>query len=707
MYKKYLILFIPLIALIAIGFLSGNVYSLGHYKAQGGPGGSVTDCNVCHDFLNGYYNNSPSHNLRWVRTSINSKDVLFTSFDSPPGTLADGNNAALDGACEVCHHPIELFIDANSNNKWDPEEELTDYNENGLCDPGEPYTDVDSNGKCDPGTKYHNYAGDTTTHSDGNDCTVCHPHFLDDITNYFEPRFVGNQSHYTHFTDPKGPMLGTEACFTACHLSSSNYKKFKKDGKTLTYTNTCDDCHSPDGAFPGALKLNDPVIGAKANWQNGIYEPKVSPEPWPSKLREGKENWCATCHDDVPAVIDDVYAPNVMGDNVYYGYNKTGHGIKGEPPITCSGPLPFGCHATLSKFCSINKNRACINDTDCTTGETCTYAPHIDGDARTYEAPLKNYRSGYRLAENMSIPRKGDYGPNAYKLCFSCHIYTVVFGPATNFRDENPSPEKNLHEIHLDDRYRDTICWDSDWDGRCSSTNPECADSAMSCTACHNVHGSPCIMGGAIVSCAEPVKAPMIRHGELISSPGTTDKVPALNFRWYKEDGVTETTSIAESRYGKLVCGQSPDVTLNFVCWGCHARGDQIYDRVPYKESITINKVWVTDWSNASPPKYPPGGEIRYHVQFTVSGPDVYYITASGSKAKSTSGASWVTKLSNTANLAAATYEWTWDEHVPPPPPPGATPGSTAKVIMNILMYDSDGVTLISYGKKNKAFNIQ
>jgi hypothetical protein len=51
MNKKYFLLVIPLIALMATGILSGNVYAgpSGHY----GIGGSASDCNICHDFVNG------------------------------------------------------------------------------------------------------------------------------------------------------------------------------------------------------------------------------------------------------------------------------------------------------------------------------------------------------------------------------------------------------------------------------------------------------------------------------------------------------------------------------------------------------------------------------------------------------------------------------------------------------------------------------
>ena len=73
----------------------------------------------------------------------------------------------------------------------------------------------------------------------------------------------------------------------------------------------------------------------------------------------------------------------------------------------------------------------------------------------------------------------------------------------------------------------------------------------------------------------------MIRHGELISTPGTTDKVPALDFRWYKADGFTQTMILGESRYGGLLCGQPPyNVSFNHVCWGCHPTTEIKYYRI-------------------------------------------------------------------------------------------------------------------------------
>jgi hypothetical protein len=723
MNKKYFIFIIPLVALICIGFLSGNVYSLGHYKSLGGTGGTVTNCNVCHDFVNGRYQNPDlTHNLRWVKTTIKvcstSTDIAcnvnadcptgetcttvgtvkFDRFskDDPPqqtsppydGTLADGNNALLDGACEVCHHPVELFTDTNSNGRWDPGEQSTDLNLNGLCDPGELYVDVDHNGKCDPGTKYHNYApyGDTTNHHDGENCTGCHPHFLDDINNYFEPRFPGNQSHYTHFTDPKGPKLGDSNC-TYCHFSSSVFDLFK-DGKPLNDTHVCDTCHGKGGDYE--LSGYGSIADAKANWDVGIYEPPLVSGNWPSKLRDGQEFWCLNCHDNAPAVIDTpstsatdpVTAPNVAGDSTKnYSYFSSGHG-HASPPVSCSGvPGVNGCHNTL--------------------------IPHIDGNPRTYQASSHNYQSGYRLSANMSIPRDTELGPGAFELCVSCHSWTKLISDLSNFRDQNTG--KQLHEEHLGPGSTVWQSWDSDWD---SSTFPYdcsaggCADSKPSCTACHNVHGSPMFFGG-LIPCP-----PMIRHGELISSPGTSDKVPAFTFRWLDEHEV-ETDDFNNSRYGYMICGAPDDISLNHVCWGCHTTQYLQYYRVPgAAESVTIHEVWTTLTDGNPHPicsgtredTFSPGDPIRYHVSFTINGPAAnYYVAVRGTVQKASGTGGKLTFQMAQTLTPGSTYHWCFDKTVPT-----AVPIPTdLKVTMEVYMLDTPGGTLKQLELMGHLFHIR
>jgi hypothetical protein len=180
-------------------------------------------------------------------------------------------------------------------------------------------------------------------------------------------------------------------------------------------------------------------------------------------------------------------APNVIGedtndDDIFdYGYYVTGH------KIGC-----LACHdATLA---------------------------HIDHVPRTYASWIDNYQSGYRLksvdgGEPMNVPRAASDPISNWQdfaLCLSCHDRDEVLAeipsdlsvPHTNFWNDDDL-DRNSHYVHL---RAASLHYDSDFNGT--------ADSAGSCIACHNVHGSP--------------TPAMIRHGELIGA------VPALDFLYYK-----------------------------------------------------------------------------------------------------------------------------------------------------------------------------
>jgi hypothetical protein len=718
MSKKYLVIILPLIALIAIGILSENAFSLGHFKDQSGIGGTIYDCNKCHDFVNGIYGGGDpygtpipppipptGYNLRWIKTTfefcststniacdVNSDcpegetcvpgpTVKFTVFQdtTPPfdGTLGDGNPSLVDGACEVCH----------------------------------------------TATTYHNKYGTGATHYPGNNCTICHPHFADDVVNYFAPTFVGGQSHFTHFNDPKGPMLGTNNC-TYCHSSSLGFHFFADDKPLVPEsgypqgTTVCNQCHSPGGAYDG---VNDPVIGAKPNWETAIYKAPVNPSDWPSEIQDGKEQWCLGCHDNVPANSKKdgtgILAPNVAGNNVTYGYNVTGHGIYGNPPVTCAGPLPFGCHATTGKFCSINKSKVCIDDTDCPTGQTCNYALHIDGNEQTYDAALNNYRSGYRLADDMSIPRFGEYGAAAFKLCFRCHDsapFLIESNTATDFRDDikpdgNGNRPWNFHWEHLQEGYSAKLAWDSDysWPGGECLSYYDCCDSAMSCTTCHNVHGSPCIVGTSIVPCTETDRNPMIRHGELISSD-TLDRTPAFQFHWYNQSS-SPVTDWNSSRTGGLRCGEAFNIDYNHVCWGCHARAERQYYRAPGgPDGVAITSVLATDYSDnvPNPDEFSKGSEIRYHVKFKSKGIAPSYCVKAIVNVKDSTGTNMYANFNHSEVLSSSNdiHEWTWDKHVP-----SSAATGKAKVTITVKMFNapcppSGGV--IYTGKQSDTFGI-
>lgn len=488
---------------------------------------------------------------------------------------------------------------------------------------------------CHTQTAYHTNTGDGTTHFDAENCVVCHPHFPED-GDYFAPQLIGPQSHETHLRAKKGPQITD--CLE-CH-DSADFGRFA-DGKQLAGTTVCDPCHSPGGAYEG---VDDEVVGAKPNWEKGIY--KTSGDA----LKKGKDHWCATCHDDGSSVVKGVIAPNVMGDDTTYGYNATGHG-RSDVNVQCGD-----CHTLVSK--------------------------HTDRKQRTYKADSENYKKGYRLLFDMDIPRNGTFGVEAFELCFACHKYEDLFSPMSNFRDDNN--HLYYHELHLDDGFAYYPCWDSDWDGE--------VDSASSCTACHNVHGSP-----------TPV---MIRHGELISSPDTDDKVPALDFRWYEADGSTETSLRDESRYGALLCGAADnDLSYNHVCYGCHATGLIAYNRdIDVVREIAIEEVWTTDLSDNEKTAFEPGEDIRYHVTFAMTDAldGSSHVIARG-RALNLAGADWLTKFRRKKTLSEGNYHWSWDKAVPAE----ATSGSEAEVRITLKMFDAPDGTLFSKHRKGTKFSIE
>jgi len=183
----------------------------------------------------------------------------------------------------------------------------------------------------------------------------------------------------------------------------------------------------------------------------------------------------------------------------------------------------------------------------------------------------------------------------------------------------------------------------------------------------------------------------MIRHGELISTPGTQDKVPALQFHWYTQE-FAPTTDFDSSRWGGLLSSDS-DVSYNKVCYGCHgAPGEIIYYRGPCgAKKVTVFRVWTTDTDVSNTPKtiFHSGDPIRYHVSFSVSGTSpTYWITDHGLAQKTTGTGPkhewWRSDYRATCN----TYELTQDRFIPStiiPPPEGIDAAITITVEMRAI----------------------
>lgn len=322
-------------------------------------------------------------------------------------------------------------------------------------------------------------------------------------------------THSTHTENDADDLRGPNIGCNSCHNTSSmpdladgvSYSAYKSG----TPTTVCNSCHSPGGTYDG---VNDPVVGAKENWQNGVYEAN-------SSLKAGKEKWCATCHDENASIISGITAPNVIGDEggaytygTGWGYYKTGHGLSAGNNFPSKGGVETLAGRPV-------KCDACHDYT----------AAHIDSDARTFNDNNSSatdpsaYRQGYRLKllavgtgsgasgrEPLLVPWPVNTAntENASRLCLNCH----ASGPFLNGADMNTNlitDGVNRHEYHMN---QNSIKYSADWDG----TN----NSRMTCVVCHNVHGSS--------------RLAMVRDGKL------TNREPGLMI-WYNNDAIVSYNS--------------------------------------------------------------------------------------------------------------------------------------------------------------------
>ncbi len=438
------------------------------------------------------------------------------------------------------------------NEKWDLLHALCDPpTYDGICE------------VCHTDTDYHRNesSGDHEHHADVR-CTVCHPHSNGFLTTYDVcadchgeppdgsafPNLAG--AHAVHQSGVNGP--GIRDCST-CHPSAhaathmDGVPSFTSgvdaniDGNIdLAETDVCDACHSPAGPFDG---VNDPVIGAKANWEAGVYDGKI--------LKPDKIDWCLGCHDGQPAIVNDISAPLIAGDNRTWGYNVTGHGPNHVLCTECHDP-------TLAH----------------TDGVATTFSerfPLCEGwlpkPPQERELDREAYNNSYRLlrvdgGRAIEVPRDDEpHTPDHFRLCFSCHDEIQLMGvPAnywlfppvpdylllpegvaqTNFRNESEwgflwlGEPTNTHWHHI---AVEPAFWDLDHDGLT-------IDSRATCPTCHNPHGAQKADGSPTVA----MTVGDLAIGLGVYNDGTTDH---------------EYGYIGSDAY------MWPDGDLH--CWSCHA----------------------------------------------------------------------------------------------------------------------------------------
>lgn len=419
--------------------------------------------------------------------------------------------------------------------------------------------------------------------STGAGCVECHGHdagtaYDSDKSAPWTPGAVASQgtgttqSHSTHteldVDDAKGPAIYCDSCHDI-----ANFPYFKSgvdangDGNfTLAETDVCDPCHSSGGTYDG---LNDLDVGAKNNWKTGIYEEDSV------TLKADKEKWCATCHDESPATIYNIAAPNIVGDEdgaftygTGYGFYKTGHGLPSTETYPSSGGIVAG---------------AGVSCNDCHDYSL----KHIDGAARTYNhtaalGALDDYRNGYRLKlingqQPMLLPRPHSQTPTAtaFRLCLSCHDGAPFLDSTsmdTNLRNIRNGEWKNRHYSHLWNIPPNNLVFSSDW----TSFGSSGYDSYASCITCHNVHGS--------------TNMAMVRDGKLINKEPFFDLAynnSTVSFLCKGNPKQLPTPANVPLSQSTGVVWNPLKLAESKVCDTCHAGScgfDETFDRVPFNK---------------------------------------------------------------------------------------------------------------------------
>jgi hypothetical protein len=583
-----------------------------------------------------------------------NKQVKFLD-QTGTNSYADGDGI-YNGVCEVCHT-------------------LTDHFRNNGGAPDQNHANVGGAGGTNCTTCHKHIDGFAHGGETGTGCEGCHGH--DDGWN--GGSYYGTmQSHSTHTENDSDDLKGPNITCADCH-DTDNYPRFR-DGKNFSETTVCNSCHSPGGVFDGVI---DTQIGAKANWETGVYEG--------NSLRTGKEQWCATCHDNASAVSKKQFIDLVVVDNIdhgasfegswgtssyaagYYGsnyhYHVAGSGadtFTWTPTITTagrhqvfarwttSGVEPDNSRANHATYTIYHDGGSTVVEVDqqrdggewvslgtysfdgagdekVELGQSASgiviadaivwcspdgspppkpgiYAPnvigdnsiygfyatghgahgwveclschnagtkHIDHKHRTYASASNNYQAGYRLAKPLVIPRpnRSDIYANLndFALCNDCHNPYEILGvnysdeSHTNFR-EDAAPLRNGHNVHIE---MAGDVFDSDWD--------RVRDSMPTCITCHNVHGPP--------------NQAMVRHGELMSTYGTTDKVPGLNFSYLTSlsPKVYDTEADVKDSVASTLRWVDSSFEVNGFCNGaCH--GGKTMIRTPYLGPKVLTK---------------------------------------------------------------------------------------------------------------------
>ncbi|MGQ9570469.1 MAG: hypothetical protein ACUVUQ_06440 [Thermodesulfovibrionales bacterium] len=166
-------------------------------------------------------------------------------------------------------------------------------------------------------------------------------------------------------------------------------------------------------------------------------------------------------------------------------------------------------------------------------------------------------------------------------------------------------------------------------------------------------------------------------------------------------NGITSNLEIPETTefcYNCHNAGVSPYTAQqgHMDCLECHT---DMRPHTHVTKYLVIEDVWTADGFGVAKDTFRAGDSIQYKVKFSVVGPLTSFVKTVKSRAAGTCGK--ILGLPKSETLMSGNYVWTWSDTVP-----NSCSGS-AKVIMNMEMYDYNGGNLQAQAKKIHNFTIE
>jgi predicted CXXCH cytochrome family protein len=267
-------------------------------------------------------------------------------------------------------------------------------------------------------THFQNNGSSNNNHNQGIKCTKCHRH----KTGF---KIGGMGAHSTHDN-----LITCDSGNMGCH--GPNDPPLLADGQNRQNTTVCNNCHNPAN-----------VSTAKSYWDNG-----GTTGSWFSVT--GEAGYCGSCHNPTSPgnsrmTGGGTQAPDVMGNNVSYGFNVTGHGkpsgnyamLSWQATSAIGNPAANrpcgGCHNLASQHFNNPTSRLRSGYENDSANSNCKQC-HDPGTAAVTAPQMYSTYAAYQASAHNTLKctdchdvhgKAGAYPAmtkgNKQALCYQCH----------------------------------------------------------------------------------------------------------------------------------------------------------------------------------------------------------------------------------------------------------------------------------------------